>query len=259
MRFLPISSSSKGNAYVVEHDGRALLIDCGVPLKEVEGRCREAGVDAGCVEGVLVTHNHSDHISCLRPFLRRHDVPVYANALTADAVAAATGLDADAFVIFENEQDFEAGKFSVRPFSIPHDTPDPVGYLVSTTERTYFHGTDMGSPLESVGRMFSLADEATLESNHDVELLLGSARSEMLKRRILGPRGHLSNDDAADFAAQYASARLKRLHLAHLSGECNVPRVALKTMVEALARAGRADIEVDVLEQGHFTDCGNMI
>ena len=247
MTFVPIASSSSGNAYVVENDGRALLIDCGVPLKEVESRCLEAGVDAGSVEGVLVTHNHSDHISCLRPFLRRHDVPVYANALTADAVAAATGLDAGAFVIFENGQVFEMAGFDVRPFSIPHDTPDPVGYLVSSHDGTYFHGTDIGSPVESVGRMFSLADEATLESNHDVELLLGSGRSETLKRRILGPRGHLSNDDAADFAAHYASARLKRLHLAHLSGECNVPRIALKTMAETLARAGRADIEIDVI------------
>ena len=91
MTFVPIASSSSGNAYVVEHAGRAVLIDCGVPLKEIEARCGEAGVDTRSIEGVLVTHNHSDHIACLQPFLRRHDVPVYANALTAESVAAALG------------------------------------------------------------------------------------------------------------------------------------------------------------------------
>ena len=247
MTFVPIASSSSGNAYVVEHAGRALLIDCGVPLKQIEERCGVVGVEARSIEGVLVTHNHSDHISCLSPFLRRYDVPVYANALTAEAVAAAVGIEIEAFRIFENGQEFKAGGFSIRPFSIPHDTPDPVGYLVSTSEGTYFHGTDMGSPLESVGRMFSLADEATLESNHDEELLIKSRRRQSLIRRILGPRGHLSNGDAADFAVRCAAARLKRLHLAHLSSECNTPRLALDTMASALFRAGRGDVEIDVL------------
>lgn len=248
MTFVPIASSSSGNAYVVEHAGRAVLIDCGVPLKEIEARCGEAGVDTRSIEGVLVTHNHSDHIACLQPFLRRHDVPVYANALTAESVAAALGLEIESFAIFENGQEFEAGGLSIRPFSIPHDTPDPVGFLVSSPEGTYFHGTDMGSPLDSVGRMFSLADEATLESNHDEELLIRSRRRQSLIRRILGPRGHLSNGDAADFAVRFASARLKRLHLAHLSSECNTPRLALDTMAGALFRAGRGDIEIDVLD-----------
>ncbi len=238
MKLLPIASSSSGNAYVVEHEGFVVLIDCGVAYK----RIKDFAVDA-----VLVTHSHTDHTSGLKALLKYRDVPVYANLLTAESIACECGIANDAFVCFENGQRFDIGPFGVLPFSIPHDTADPVGYLVRAGGETYFHGTDIGTPLDSVGLMLAEADVAILESNHDPELLRASGRPPCLIQRIAGPRGHLSNDDAADLVRRFASSKLKRLYLAHLSHQCNDPSLARATMTEALKSIGRDDVELEVL------------
>lgn len=240
MNVVPIASSSKGNAYVVEQDGEALLVDCGVSCKLLK-----AGFDLAHLRGVLITHNHVDHVSGLRSLLNRVDVPVFANAMTAEAVVCQEQVDERAFVCFENGQPFEIGPFAVLPFSIPHDAADPVGYLIRG-DQAYFHGTDIGTPLDSIGVRLAEADLATLESNHDPVLLRASRRPPSLKQRIAGPRGHLSNDEACALVRKFASPRLRRLWLAHLSGECNAPHLALGAMRDTLAEIGRADIEVEV-------------
>ena len=240
MNVVPIASSSKGNAYVVEQDGEALLVDCGVSCKLLK-----AGFDLAHLRGVLITHNHVDHVSGLRSLLNRVDVPVFANAMTAEAVVCQEQVDERAFVCFENGQPFEVGPFAVLPFSIPHDAADPVGYLIRG-DQAYFHGTDIGTPLDSIGVRLAEADLATLESNHDPVLLRASRRPPSLKQRIAGPRGHLSNDEACALVRKFASPRLRRLWLAHLSGECNAPHLALGAMRDTLAEIGRADIEVEV-------------
>ncbi len=240
MRIISIASGSKGNAYLVEEDGEAILIDCGVcykKLKDIE------------FSAVLVTHSHTDHVSGLKALLNRRDLPVFANAMTAETVVHECGVPEDAFVCFENGQTFDIGPFSVSPFSIPHDTSDPVGFLVRTAKCTYFHGTDIGTPLDSIGLKLAEADVATLESNHDSVMLKTSGRHPSLIRRIAGPRGHLSNDEACDLVRRFAQPKLKRLALAHLSRDCNVPGIAEESMRETLREMGRGDIELVVLSQ----------
>lgn len=240
MRVVSIASGSKGNAYLVEEEGEAILVDCGVcykKLKDIE------------FSAVLVTHSHADHVCGLGTLLKRRDIPVFANAMTAEAVVHECGVPEDAFVCFEDGQTFDIGRFSVSPFSIPHDTSDPVGFLVSAAGETYFHGTDIGTPLDSIGLKLAEADIATLESNHDPELLRQSGRHPSLIRRIAGPRGHLSNDDARELVRRFASPRLRKLALAHLSRDCNVPHVAYDAMKAALVEMGRGDIELKVLCQ----------
>jgi len=236
----PIASSSKGNAYVVEQGDAAVLVDCGVSCK-----CLKANFDLKSLCGVLITHNHIDHVSGLKVLLNAVDVPVFANAMTAEAVAGQEKVDGNAFVCFENGQSFGVGPFSVLPFSIPHDAADPVGYLIRG-EQTYFHGTDIGTPLDSIGLKLAEAELATLESNHDPVMLKTSQRPPSLKQRISGPRGHLSNDEACELVKRFASPRLKHLWLAHLSGECNVPHLALDAMRSTLAEMNRMDVEVEV-------------
>ncbi len=245
MKVISIASGSRGNAYLVEEDGEAILIDCGVcykKLKDIE------------FSAVLVTHSHSDHVSGLCPLLKKRDIPVFANAMTAETVIHECKVPEDAFVCFENGQTFDIGRFTVTPFSIPHDTSDPVGFLIRTAECTYFHGTDIGTPLDSIGLKLAEADIATLESNHDSVMLKTSGRHPSLIHRIAGPRGHLSNDDACELVKRFASPKLKRLALAHLSRDCNVPHIADDAMKSTLIEMDRADIELKVLSQDEVVE-----
>ena len=256
MRVASLASGSKGNAYLVVQDGEALLIDCGICFSTLKARVaalmQGGGMEKPRLCGVLLTHSHSDHTSGLRPLLSKHDVPIYANCMTAESAEFQEGIDASAFACFENGQPFPVGPFEVRAFSVPHDTSDPVGYLVRG-EATYFHGTDIGVPLDSVGVNLSEADVATLESNHDPMMLRRSGRPQSLIQRIAGPRGHLSNDDAGELVRRFASPRLRRLALAHLSRDCNAPHLAERAVREALHEAARDDVELKVLSQDEPT------
>ena len=243
MRIVSVASGSRGNAYVVEQGNDALLIDCGISAKRLA-----AAVDLSRIRAVLITHDHSDHVSELVPLLNRIDVPVYANLMTAEVVVAQEGVDERAFACFENGQSFEVGPFAIAPFSIPHDAADPVGYLIRGDE-TYFHGTDIGSPLDLIGLKLAAADAATLESNHDPVMLRTSRRPPCLVQRIAGPRGHLANDQACNLVKRFAAPQLRRLALAHLSRECNTPLVAELEMRATLRELGREDITLRVFDQ----------
>ena len=240
MQIISLASGSKGNATVVEHDGAAILIDCGVCLKTLRGYE---------IDAVLVTHSHGDHVDGLKTLLRHRDIPVYANVMTAETLVHEYGVADSSFVCFENGQPFDIGRFAIQPFSIPHDTSDPVGFLVSAGGVTYFHGTDIGTPLDSVGLKLAEADVATLESNHDPVMLRTSGRPPSLIQRIAGARGHLSNEQACELVRRFASPRLRRLALAHLSRDCNAPHLAEEAMRATLAEMGRDDVELKVLSQ----------
>lgn len=255
MRVVSLASGSKGNAYCVEAQGRILLIDCGLCCRDLETRLCAAGFDPAQIVAAAFTHNHIDHVKGLPVFHRHHPgVELLANLMTASAIASQLGMDETDFSPFENGQEFDVGPFRVRAFSIPHDVPDPVGYLVQADGETYFHCTDCGTPLDSVGVKLAEADLATLESNHDPVMLHGAQRPEPVKQRIRGPRGHLSNDQAADLVRRFASPRLKRLALAHLSGECNVPHLAAGALRGALREIGRADVTLKILSQDEIVE-----
>jgi len=258
VRIISLSSGSKGNAYVVEQDGVAILIDCGIGSRTLKRRLSDVMANPPeSFEAVLLTHSHADHVCGLMPFASHNpDVPIYANEMTAETVVHDCGVPGEVFACFENGQTFNVGPFEVSSFSIPHDTSDPVGFLVKAWPSggmemplTYFHCTDVGAPLDSVGLKLAEADVATLESNHDPVLLKTSGRFPALIQRISGPRGHLSNEQACELVARFASPRLKTLALAHLSQDCNAPHIAQGAMCETLARMGRDDVSLKILSQ----------
>ena len=250
MKIASLASGSKGNAYVVEQDGVALLIDCGLSCRELRRRLAAVGLGPEAISAVVFTHSHDDHIRGLPVFRKNFpQAELFANLMTAESIASLVGVDEGDFCCFENGQSFDVGPFSVAPFSIPHDTSDPVGYLVRANGETYFHGTDIGTPLDSIGVKLAEADVATLESNHDPVMLRTSGRPPCLIQRIAGPRGHLSNDQACDLVKRFASPRLKRLALAHLSRDCNVPHLAEGAMKTTLVEMRRTDVELKILSQ----------
>ena len=247
MTVIPLASSSKGNAYaIIDRDG-VVFIDCGISLRRLRQCCAAHGIDINSAKAVLITHDHSDHVSGLGALLDKFDLPVYTNYLTACKIASDFDIPQDAFVCFENGQNFEIGNLRITPFSTPHDAADSVGYLIESDDVNYFHATDLGTALDSIGTYLADADIATLESNHDRVMLETSNREMFLKRRIAGPRGHLSNDDAAELVKRFATPRLKRLFLAHLSEDCNSPSLAESAMRDALKATGMDDIELKAL------------
>ena len=135
-------------------EGKCILVDCGVSYRTLKRHLPAR------LSGILVTHSHTDHVSGLRTLLQHVDAPVFANALTAEATAWQEKLSPEAFALFENGQTFEVGPFAVAPFSIPHDTSDPVGFLVRADGLVYFHATDVGTPLDSIGLKLAEADVA---------------------------------------------------------------------------------------------------
>lgn len=249
LRFVCLGSGSSGNAYCVSCGGFTLLVDCGFSFRELIRRCRASSVDPRDIKAALFTHNHGDHIKGVR--MLHKSLPrteLFASPAVAEAIAAESGISEDDFICFEYGQEFEIGPFRAKAFHVPHDTPDCSGYLISAGSWRYFHATDVGTAMESMGAEFSAAHWATLEFNHDSVMLSRSSRPESLKRRIRGGRGHLSNDAAAEFVKKFASGDLRRVFLAHLSRDCNCPHLAENALREVLREMGRTDIEFEVLK-----------
>jgi len=250
VRLRVLASGSGGNSLAVRSAGGDLLIvDCGLTYRRLAARATACGVDFSSAAGVLFTHDHSDHYAALATFAKRHPgVPLYANADTADAIAARTGVE-EGWCAFETAVPFPVAGFTVTPFSTSHDAADPVGFLISDGVSTLFLGTDTGVVTSGFRDAFARADCAVLEFNHDPVLLETSDRPLSLKRRISGRSGHLANEDAAELVRTACPARLKHLLLAHLSEACNTPSLALAAASRALAAAGRRDITPVALSQ----------
>lgn len=249
MRIASLASGSGGNAYVIESQGRRIMIDDGLSHKEILGRAAMLGIDLDSIEAILLTHDHADHVFGLPAFHGKHPgALVFANMATALATRRGDRLG-DAFRYFENGQRFEIGPFSVCAFPIPHDAADPVGFTIEADGKTYFHCCDLGVALDAVGCHLALADIATLEFNHDPEMLMESNRPAHIKQRIRGQRGHLSNSDAASLVRKFAAPRLHTILMGHMSGECNEKNLALAILDETLSAIGRTDIVRTVLSQ----------
>jgi phosphoribosyl 1,2-cyclic phosphodiesterase len=229
--------------------GTLLFVDMGLSCLELRKRATACGVDVSSAAGVFFTHDHDDHYCGIATFHKRYPgIPLFANGDTADAIAARTGV-ADGWNVFETAVAFEFEDFTITPFSISHDAADPVGYLLEAGGRALFIGTDMGYVTENVRAAFARATCAVLEANHDPILLEQSARPVSLKQRIRGRTGHLANEDAAMLLVETNPPGLKALLLGHISQECNSRSLARQAFTDALARIGRSDISLSLLDQ----------
>lgn len=249
MRLSVFASGSKGNSLAVQGGSTTIVVDLGLSCTELESRMRQCGVEPDSIDAILFTHDHSDHCAALDVFHRHHpQVPLLATDGTAGAIAMRTKVE-DGWTAFETGGEFEIGDIAVESFSVPHDAADPVGYLFSCGGESLFVATDFGTVTEPVRQAFRRANCAVLESNHDPVMLTQSGRPPSLKQRIHGRSGHLSNDDAADLLREVRPPNLSALFLAHLSGECNEPHLAVRTAREAADAAGMRDLRIEPLSQ----------
>ena len=241
-----MASGSSGNCLYVAGGGTRLLVDAGLSRRETAARLAAIGVEVGAIDAVLFTHDHDDHCRGAPLLLRRHRLPFFANEGTSQGVEHVNrGFGAD-WRIFETGSTFGVGGLRVEAFSVPHDASDTVGFAIGDGRVRLGIATDLGSVTALVRHKLAACHALVLEANHDVEMLRQSGRPWSLIQRILGPRGHLSNEQAADLLAGVIGPELRVLVLAHLSAECNTPALAAHAVRAVLRDAGRADVRIEI-------------
>ena len=240
MYFCPLFSGSSGNALFCQYGNTRVLIDAGKPGRQIEEALQSIGVDPGTLAGVLITHEHSDHIHGAGIISRKYHLPLYATPGTWEAMEGKIGKIAPDFRReIQAGRDFYLGEMGIAPFPIPHDAADPVGFRLYGGCLSISTATDLGHFSPFVYLQIAGSDLILLESNHDPDMLKANPRySAQLKARILGEHGHLSNESCAEALLRLISAGTGTVLLGHLSGENNTPELARRVSTEALAREG---------------------
>lgn len=244
-----LGSGSSGNCAFLETGETRLLVDAGLSGRQIRTRLLTIGRTPENLKGILITHEHSDHIQGLVGLAAKLQIPIYCNRLTREAIEHQLNLRLE-FKIFATGDSFEVGELTVDTFSVPHDAQDPVGFLVHTIAGNIGFLTDLGHATKLILQRLQPVNILLLEANYDLELLRDDfKRPWSVKQRIVSRHGHLSNDAAAQVVEQLVSAHLRHLYLGHLSSDCNRPDLARRTVSQTLEKIGAHHVQLEVASQ----------
>ena len=242
-----LGSGSSGNCTAVAFGETLVLLDCGFSARETKRRLEVVGLGALPVAGLLLTHDHGDHVAGLRVLAKRHGMPVYASAGTWRS--RRIGEHPESACVTSAEDRFAIGGIAVRSFRASHDTAEPLGYVLEVGGRRIGVCTDSGQLTEEAAEALRGCDLLGIEANHDLEMLQRGPYPAFLKRRILSARGHLSNGQACAAIEQLACDRLTTVVGLHLSRTNNAPELARRALV---ARAAGIGLGADVFVASQF-------
>ena len=231
IRFCSLGSGSKGNASLVQLGKTLLLVDCGFTLKEITRRLQQSGLHPEALTGVLVTHEHGDHLGGVGALSRRYRLPVYSTAGTR--LAGRLGELPD-WRQLNPEHPFAVGDLEVWPVTVPHDAREPVQFILGNGAQRLGILTDLGCITPHVVRLYRRCQALVLEANHDPEMLARGPYPASLKRRVAGNYGHLSNQQAADLLDTLDKRQLQHLIASHLSEQNNCAQLAQQTLAARL-------------------------
>ena len=234
MELRVFASGSSGNCLLLSSGSTHILIDAGISKRRIEQSLAQSGLSMREIGGVLITHEHSDHISGLKMLMKYYAVPVFAPRTVASRLRGCLPEAEPYLRVIPVNEPFEIGGVSVTAFHTPHDTDESVGYRVEGGG-VFALATDMGHVTEEVFDALSGADTVLIESNHDEEMLRYGPYPVYLKRRILSDSGHLSNACCADLARKLALGGTRQIILGHLSRENNSPAIAMSAARESTA------------------------
>lgn len=234
MRFASLGSGSRGNALIAEAGGTRMLVDCGFGLRDAVTRLARLGVEPETLSGILVTHEHDDHVGGVARLAGRYRIPVY---LTHGTLQAAGDFGQAEVTVIDPHQRMAINDLEVEPFPVPHDAREPVQYVLGDGARRLGVLTDLGEPTAHVVQVLKECDALVLECNHDPGLLESGPYPPSLKRRIAGRLGHLDNPASARLLSQLDGRRLRHVVAAHLSETNNRPDLARAALAGALGCA----------------------
>jgi phosphoribosyl 1,2-cyclic phosphodiesterase len=253
-RFTVLGSGSGGNAAVVECGGLRLMIDAGLSAKQLSLRLQQVGIDPASLDGILLTHEHGDHVRGLKVFLKQNPVPVFTTQATARVVREA-GIEGGTWKYFEAGQVFEIHGVSVETFAIQHDAVDPVGFVLEYSSRRLGLLSDAGFVTRSMTERLRGLHGLFVEANYDEALLeADTKRPWSTKQRISSRHGHLSNTQVTELIRDIAHPALGRVVLGHLSSDCNQPEIILTRLRECLAAMGHPQVGLHCACQSEPTD-----
>lgn len=233
MRIHSIASGSSGNCIYVGNENTHLLIDAGISGKKIEEGLNQIGLSTKDISGILVTHEHSDHIKGLGVVLRKHDIPVYSAKETISAMLSERKLgkvDESLFKDVKSDETFEIDNLSINPFNVYHDAANPYAYRISDGNKAMAVATDTGKFDEYIVDNLKNLDAILIEANHDIRMLQTGNYPYVLKRRILSDFGHLCNEACGRLLDKILHPRLKHIYLGHLSHENNYPDLAFESV-----------------------------
>jgi phosphoribosyl 1,2-cyclic phosphodiesterase len=237
-----LGSSSSGNSTLVEAEGTSVLVDAGFSCREITRRLSAVGADVADLQAIIVTHEHTDHVSGVRVMAKRHGLPVLATGGTLRAASRSLqGLELRPMAY---EETLEQGPFQVRLLPIPHDSLEPAAVRLDVHGRRLLVATDMGQFPWSLVEHAQDVDAMVLESNHDERMLRTGPYPEYLKTRIRGPSGHLSNAESAMALRALMGPRTRSVLLGHLSQKNNTEELALSTVLAGVPEAIREGVEI---------------
>ena len=248
-----LGSGSAGNCAVVESDECKLLIDGGLSARQIATRLETAGIHPLDLDGILLTHEHIDHVGGLEVLCKKFALPIYCNALTAEALQRGEDACKRNFRIFQTGGEFAVKDIHVQTFPVPHDAVDPVGFVLRHDAAALGFCTDLGFATKLVFERLRSVHTVVIETNHDEKLLQADTRRPWpVKQRIMSRHGHLSNAAAAEVLVGLLDGGLRRAVLGHLSRDCNRPELALDAVRGRMSEAGAAT-EVFCASQGEVS------
>ena len=250
-----LGSGSAGNSAVVATDHCKILVDGGLSARQLVLRLEQCGIAPEQLDGVLLTHEHTDHVCGLEVLCRKFDVPIYSNALTAEAIRCDGSFKRHRnWRIFVTGAEFSICDVTVRTFPVPHDAVDPLGFAIHAGSGSLGFITDLGYPTKMIIERLREVQTLVIETNHDEKLLQNdSHRPWPVKQRIQSRHGHLSNTAAVSVIDELLPGKIERIVLGHLSRDCNTPELALAAVHASLAKCGRTEMEVHCATQSEIS------
>lgn len=236
MVFCSLYSGSSGNSMFITSDRAKILIDAGLPGKKIDEALKAIDEETKNIDGIFITHEHSDHIKGVGVISRKYDIPIYANADTWSAMEGSLGkIKEHNIKVIDKRSVTEIGDLNIKAFNIPHDASGPMGYTVSDGKKNISIATDFGTFTREIYDNVKDSEVILLESNHDVNMLKFGPYPYQLKRRILSEIGHLSNDDCGNAIVELVKCgNNKKIILGHLSNTNNQPDLAYATVLDVL-------------------------
>ena len=245
MKFGTIASGSSGNCLYAGNADTHILIDAGISCKRICEGLKSYDLDGKDIQGVLVTHEHSDHISGLGVLSRKFHIPIYGTEKTLRQISEMDNLgkiDRNLFQPVKAGENYTIGSMTIESFSISHDAVDPVSYIMYEGNKKLGMVTDLGYYDDAIVGHLRESDLLYVEANHDIHMLQAGPYPYYLKRRILGDRGHLCNEKAAQLVTELMDDRLKQVILGHLSKENNYPDLALATVKNEVENSVKVEV-----------------